>query len=117
MADSGPVAAKRCDSSSFSSVSMDTISALTELEDLEKVYQQLCAEEVRTELCNVGLWFSHHPRKLQRSLKTVQTDVQVYKCDYTIKGQTPRTGWGKTTIVDNSKYADNTLTLHSVLFN
>ncbi|KAF0043237.1 hypothetical protein F2P81_004574 [Scophthalmus maximus] len=47
MADSGAVAARRCDSGSVSSVSMDTISALTELEDLERVYQQLCAEEVR----------------------------------------------------------------------
>lgn len=48
MADGGPIAARRCDSSSLSSVSMDTISALTELEDLEKIYQQLCEEEVRT---------------------------------------------------------------------
>ncbi len=47
MADSGAVAAKRCDSGSLSSVSMETISGLTELEDLERVYQQLCAEEVR----------------------------------------------------------------------
>ncbi|XP_068587120.1 conserved oligomeric Golgi complex subunit 4 [Cebidichthys violaceus] len=45
MADSGPIAAKRCDSGSLSSVSMETISALTELEDLERVYRQLCAEE------------------------------------------------------------------------
>ncbi|KAA8595595.1 conserved oligomeric Golgi complex subunit 4 [Etheostoma spectabile] len=45
MADSGPVAAKKCDAGSLSSVSMETISALTELEDLERVYQQLCAEE------------------------------------------------------------------------
>ncbi|XP_028258526.1 conserved oligomeric Golgi complex subunit 4 [Parambassis ranga] len=49
MADSGPVAAKRCDSGSLSSVSMETISALTELEDLEKVYQQLCTEEKKVE--------------------------------------------------------------------
>lgn len=49
MADSsGPsgLAVKRCDSGSLSSVSMDTISALTELEDLERVYRQLCKEEV-----------------------------------------------------------------------
>lgn len=45
MADSGALAAKRCDSGSLSSVSMETISALTELEDLERVYRQLCAEE------------------------------------------------------------------------
>ncbi|KAM7406174.1 hypothetical protein PAMP_000568 [Pampus punctatissimus] len=50
MADSsGPVAVKRCDSGSMSSVSMETISALTELEDLERVYQQLCAEEKEVE--------------------------------------------------------------------
>lgn len=48
MADSGSVAVKRCDSGPVSSVSMETISALTELEDLEKVYQQLCLQEVRT---------------------------------------------------------------------
>lgn len=46
MADSGSVAAKRCDSGPVSSISMETISALTELEDLEKVYQQLCEQEV-----------------------------------------------------------------------
>ncbi|XP_070690041.1 conserved oligomeric Golgi complex subunit 4 [Pempheris klunzingeri] len=45
MADSGAVALRRCDSSSVSSVSMETISGLTELEDLERVYQQLCEEE------------------------------------------------------------------------
>uniref|UniRef100_A0A8D2ZEV5 Conserved oligomeric Golgi complex subunit 4 n=1 Tax=Scophthalmus maximus TaxID=52904 RepID=A0A8D2ZEV5_SCOMX len=50
MADSGAVAARRCDSGSVSSVSMDTISALTELEDLERVYQQLCAEEKEVEV-------------------------------------------------------------------
>ncbi|XP_022061609.1 conserved oligomeric Golgi complex subunit 4 [Acanthochromis polyacanthus] len=49
MADSGSVAARRCDSGSLSSVSMETISALTELEDLERVYQQLCAEETEVE--------------------------------------------------------------------
>ena len=48
MADSsGPISAKRCDSLNASSVSMDTITSLTELEDLERVYQQLCTEEVR----------------------------------------------------------------------
>lgn len=47
MADSGPLAARRCDSGSVSSVSMETISGLTELEDLERVYQQLCVQEVR----------------------------------------------------------------------
>lgn len=47
MADSGSVAVKRCVSGSVSSVSMEAISTLTELEDLEKVYQQLCLEEVR----------------------------------------------------------------------
>lgn len=46
MADSYPVAVKKCDSGAVSSVSMDIISTLTELEDLERVYQQLCAEEV-----------------------------------------------------------------------
>uniref|UniRef100_A0A1A8S1L5 Conserved oligomeric Golgi complex subunit 4 n=1 Tax=Nothobranchius rachovii TaxID=451742 RepID=A0A1A8S1L5_9TELE len=50
MADSEPLAAKRCDSGSSSSVSMETISTLTELEDLEKVYQQLCAEEREVEV-------------------------------------------------------------------
>ncbi|KAM3625328.1 uncharacterized protein V6R79_010323 [Siganus canaliculatus] len=49
MADSGAVAAKRCDSGSLSSVSMETISSLTELEDLEKVYQQLCVQEKEVE--------------------------------------------------------------------
>lgn len=49
MADSGAVAAKRCDSGSLSSVSMETISGLTELEDLERVYQQLCVEEKEVE--------------------------------------------------------------------
>uniref|UniRef100_A0A3Q2PCM8 Conserved oligomeric Golgi complex subunit 4 n=1 Tax=Fundulus heteroclitus TaxID=8078 RepID=A0A3Q2PCM8_FUNHE len=44
-ADSGALAARRCDSGSQSSVSMETISGLTELEDLERVYQQLCVEE------------------------------------------------------------------------
>ncbi|XP_053179097.1 conserved oligomeric Golgi complex subunit 4 [Scomber japonicus] len=50
MADSsGAIAAKRCDSGTMSSVSMDTISALTELDDLERVYQQLCTEEKEVE--------------------------------------------------------------------
>ncbi|CAK6954889.1 conserved oligomeric Golgi complex subunit 4 [Scomber scombrus] len=50
MADSsGAIAAKRCDSGTMSSVSMDTISALTELEDLDRVYQQLCTEEKEVE--------------------------------------------------------------------
>lgn len=49
MADSGDLAAKRNDSGSSSSVSMESISTLTELEDLESVYQQLCAEEVRSD--------------------------------------------------------------------
>uniref|UniRef100_A0AAQ5WXK0 Conserved oligomeric Golgi complex subunit 4 n=1 Tax=Amphiprion ocellaris TaxID=80972 RepID=A0AAQ5WXK0_AMPOC len=49
MADGGSVAARRCDSGSLSSVSMETISGLTELEDLERVYQQLCAEETEVE--------------------------------------------------------------------
>ncbi|XP_072236586.1 conserved oligomeric Golgi complex subunit 4 [Leuresthes tenuis] len=49
MADSGALAAKRCDSGSLFSGSMEAISALTELEDLEKVYQQLCAEEKEVE--------------------------------------------------------------------
>lgn len=48
MADSKHLAAKRNDSGPSSSVSMETISTLTELEDLESVYQQLCAEEVRS---------------------------------------------------------------------
>ncbi|TMS13312.1 Conserved oligomeric Golgi complex subunit 4 [Larimichthys crocea] len=49
MADSGPLAARRCDSGSVSSVSMETISGLTELEDLERVYQQLCVQEKEVE--------------------------------------------------------------------
>ncbi|KAJ7986154.1 hypothetical protein DPEC_G00347840 [Dallia pectoralis] len=52
MAANSPIALKRCDSGSVSAVSMEAISALTELEDLERVYQQLCTEEkeVETEL-------------------------------------------------------------------
>jgi len=37
----------------LSAVQFDTIEGLTELEDLERVYAQLCAEEV-TELSNSG---------------------------------------------------------------
>ncbi|XP_029981227.1 conserved oligomeric Golgi complex subunit 4 isoform X2 [Sphaeramia orbicularis] len=50
MADSGGIIAKRCDSGNVSTVSMETISALTELEDLERVYQQLCVEEKDVEV-------------------------------------------------------------------
>ncbi|XP_062327709.1 conserved oligomeric Golgi complex subunit 4 [Osmerus eperlanus] len=52
MAENSPIALKRCDSACVSTVNMDAISALTELEDLERVYQQLCAQEneVATEL-------------------------------------------------------------------
>ncbi|XP_061521459.1 conserved oligomeric Golgi complex subunit 4 isoform X1 [Phycodurus eques] len=50
MADSVSVPAKRCDSGNLSSVSMDTISTLTELDDLERVYQQLCVEEKAVEV-------------------------------------------------------------------
>ncbi|XP_061883418.1 conserved oligomeric Golgi complex subunit 4 [Entelurus aequoreus] len=49
MADSGSLAPRRCGSGNLPSVSMDSISALTELEDLEKVYQQLCVEEEAVE--------------------------------------------------------------------
>jgi len=39
----------------LSAVQFDTIEGLTELEDLERVYAQLCAEEVTlTELSNSG---------------------------------------------------------------
>uniref|UniRef100_H3CV90 Conserved oligomeric Golgi complex subunit 4 n=1 Tax=Tetraodon nigroviridis TaxID=99883 RepID=H3CV90_TETNG len=41
--------ARRCDSGPSSSVSMGNISALTELEDLERVYQQLCLQEKEVE--------------------------------------------------------------------
>ncbi|XP_071381309.1 conserved oligomeric Golgi complex subunit 4 isoform X1 [Centroberyx affinis] len=70
MADSCPsLAAKRCDSTgvTLSSVSMETISALTELEDLERVYQQLCAgeKEVEAELDKlVGQQGSIHTKML-----------------------------------------------------
>uniref|UniRef100_A0A8C7QZ33 Conserved oligomeric Golgi complex subunit 4 n=1 Tax=Oncorhynchus mykiss TaxID=8022 RepID=A0A8C7QZ33_ONCMY len=47
MAESSPIAVKRCDSACVYAVSMEAISALTELDDLERVYQQLCTEEVR----------------------------------------------------------------------
>ncbi|KAM9410263.1 conserved oligomeric Golgi complex subunit 4 [Pholidichthys leucotaenia] len=49
MADSGHIASKRCDSGSSFPVSMEAISALTELDDLERVYQQLCEEENEVE--------------------------------------------------------------------
>ncbi|CAB1451929.1 unnamed protein product [Pleuronectes platessa] len=49
MADSGTLAARRSDSGPVSSISMDTICGLTELEDLEGVYQQLCVEETEVE--------------------------------------------------------------------
>ncbi|XP_015259094.1 PREDICTED: conserved oligomeric Golgi complex subunit 4 [Cyprinodon variegatus] len=45
----GALAAQRTDSGALSSVSMETISGLTELEDLERVYQQLCTEEKEVE--------------------------------------------------------------------
>ncbi|KAM8876121.1 conserved oligomeric Golgi complex subunit 4 [Synchiropus picturatus] len=46
MAESGHISTRRSDSAlSVSTVSMETISSLTELDDLEKVYQQLCVEE------------------------------------------------------------------------
>ncbi|XP_077374714.1 conserved oligomeric Golgi complex subunit 4 [Festucalex cinctus] len=50
MADSVSVPTKRCDSGNLSAVSMDAISALTELDDLERVYQQLCLEEKAVEV-------------------------------------------------------------------
>ncbi|KAM9826062.1 conserved oligomeric Golgi complex subunit 4 isoform 1-T1 [Syngnathus typhle] len=50
MDDSVSVPTKRCDSGNLSSVSMDTISTLTELDDLERVYQQLCVEEKAVEV-------------------------------------------------------------------
>ena len=46
MADGGSGTVKRCDSGPSSSVIMGNISDLTELEDLERVYQQLCVQEV-----------------------------------------------------------------------
>jgi hypothetical protein len=50
MADtSGLLSVRKIDSLSESSVSMETITSLTELEDLERVYQQLCTEEVSAE--------------------------------------------------------------------
>ncbi|CAF99558.1 unnamed protein product [Tetraodon nigroviridis] len=49
MADGASVTARRCDSGPSSSVSMGNISALTELEDLERVYQQLCLQEKEVE--------------------------------------------------------------------
>ncbi|XP_049575065.1 conserved oligomeric Golgi complex subunit 4 [Syngnathus scovelli] len=50
MDDSVSVPTKRCDSGNLSSVSMDTISTLTELDDLERVYHQLCVEEKAVEV-------------------------------------------------------------------
>ncbi|XP_037103395.1 conserved oligomeric Golgi complex subunit 4 [Syngnathus acus] len=50
MDDSVSVPTKRCDSGNLSSVSMDTISTLTELDDLERVYQQFCVEEKAVEV-------------------------------------------------------------------
>ncbi|XP_061131691.1 conserved oligomeric Golgi complex subunit 4 isoform X1 [Syngnathus typhle] len=50
MDDSVSLPTKRCDSGNLSSVSMDTISTLTELDDLERVYQQLCVEEKAVEV-------------------------------------------------------------------
>ncbi|KAM9545047.1 conserved oligomeric Golgi complex subunit 4-like isoform 1-T1 [Salvelinus alpinus] len=49
MAESSPIAVKRCDSACVYAVSMEAISALTELDDLERVYQQLCTEEKKVE--------------------------------------------------------------------
>ncbi|CDQ78993.1 unnamed protein product [Oncorhynchus mykiss] len=49
MAESSPIVVKRCDSACVSAVSMEAISALTELDDLERVYQQLCTEEKKVE--------------------------------------------------------------------
>ncbi|KAL1007286.1 hypothetical protein UPYG_G00084550 [Umbra pygmaea] len=49
MAESSPIKLRRCDSACVSAVSMEAISALTELEDLEKVYLQLCNEEKEVE--------------------------------------------------------------------
>ncbi|XP_064835544.1 conserved oligomeric Golgi complex subunit 4 [Oncorhynchus masou masou] len=50
MAESSPIAVKRCDSACVYAVSMEAISALTELDDLERVYQQLCTEEKKVEI-------------------------------------------------------------------
>uniref|UniRef100_A0A674F203 Conserved oligomeric Golgi complex subunit 4 n=1 Tax=Salmo trutta TaxID=8032 RepID=A0A674F203_SALTR len=47
MAESSPIVVKGCDSACVSAVSMEAISALTELDVLERVYQQLCTEKVR----------------------------------------------------------------------
>lgn len=42
----GSPALRRGGSSGLSAVQSDTIESLTELDDLERVYAQLCAEEV-----------------------------------------------------------------------
>ncbi len=42
----GSPARRRCGPAGLSAVQSDTIEGLTELEDLERVYAQLCAEEV-----------------------------------------------------------------------
>lgn len=47
----GSPARRRGGPAGFSAVQSDTIEGLTELEDLERVYAQLCAEEV-----NIYLW-------------------------------------------------------------
>uniref|UniRef100_A0A3Q3PZL3 Conserved oligomeric Golgi complex subunit 4 n=1 Tax=Monopterus albus TaxID=43700 RepID=A0A3Q3PZL3_MONAL len=78
MADSGQSSVKRCESGSVSSVNMETISALTELEDLERVYQQLCAEEkeVEAELDRlVGQEGSIHTKML--ALQRMGPDLQL----------------------------------------
>ncbi|KAF6722606.1 Conserved oligomeric Golgi complex subunit 4 [Oryzias melastigma] len=82
MADISPLAAKRCNSSSLCSVSMDTISSLTELEDLEKVYQQLCEEEkgVEAELDRlVGQEASIH--KKMQALQRMGPSLQLIGSD------------------------------------
>lgn len=47
----GSPARRRCGPAGLSAVQSDTIEGLTELEDLERVYAQLCAEEV-----NMYMW-------------------------------------------------------------
>lgn len=46
-------AARRASAVSLSSIRTETIESLTDLEDLERVYAQLCAEEV-------NFRFTHH---------------------------------------------------------
>ncbi|KAI9528412.1 Golgi transport complex subunit 4 [Dissostichus eleginoides] len=82
MADSGVLAARRSDSGSKSSVSMETISALTELEDLERVYRQLCTEEkeVESELDRlVGQEGSIHTKML--ALQRMGPNLQLIEGD------------------------------------